>query len=112
MTAPDTSAAAVERLAKQCEACRMYAAAVTLRAFAAERDQWIANSRENKLIAEANLRERDTAQAKARRLREALLRWRNSGCPDCGGDCAGANPPVSCCIMRETEAALKTGEAE
>ena len=28
--------------------------------------------------------------------------WQSYGCPDCGGDCASANPPVSMCIMRET----------
>lgn len=39
-------------------------------------------------------------------LRVALERWEAYGCPDCGGDCASANPPVSCCIMRETHDAL------
>lgn len=38
--------------------------------------------------------------------REALRRWQRYGCPDCGGDCASANPPVACCIMQETRAAL------
>lgn len=41
------------------------------------------------------------------RLRSALLRWRNRGCPDCGGDCHSANPPVTGCIMRDTLEALK-----
>jgi len=40
------------------------------------------------------------------RMREALSRWQSYGCPDCGADCASANPPVSCCIMRETRDAL------
>lgn len=44
-------------------------------------------------------------------LREALLRWQSYGCPDCGGDCGSANPPVSCCIMEETRAALAATEA-
>ena len=38
---------------------------------------------------------------------EALLkRWQHSGCPNCSGDCGSANPPVHCCIMSETSAAL------
>lgn len=32
--------------------------------------------------------------------------WQCYGCPDCGGDCASANPPVAHCIMQETRAAL------
>lgn len=44
--------------------------------------------------------------AEVDRLREALKRWQYSGCPDCGGDCGSANPPVMCCIMEETRAAL------
>ena len=52
--------------------------AATLRALAAERD----------------------------RLRDVVLRWQHYGCPDCGGDCASANPPVSMCIMQATRAAL------
>lgn len=39
-------------------------------------------------------------------LLAALLRWQHSGCPDCSGDCGSANPPVMCCIMQETRAAL------
>ena len=39
-------------------------------------------------------------------LIEALRRWESYGCPDCGSDCGSANPPVSCCIMQETRAAL------
>lgn len=56
------------------------------------------------------LRERlDICETQAReieRLREALKRWQYSGCPDCSGDCGSANPPVMCCIMEETRAAL------
>ena len=40
------------------------------------------------------------------RLRGSLMRWQSYGCPDCHGDCGSANPPVSCCIMQETRAAL------
>ncbi len=40
-------------------------------------------------------------------IKSILLRWQNYGCPDCGGDCSSANPPVSCCIMQETQAALE-----
>lgn len=50
--------------------------------------------------------QRDAARAEAERLRALLHRWQMSGCPDCGGDCASANPPVSCCIVQETQAAL------
>lgn len=46
-------------------------------------------------------------RAEVAALREALRRWQHYGCPDCGGDCGSANPPVSCCIMQETQAALK-----
>lgn len=35
-----------------------------------------------------------------------LKRWQQHGCPDCGGDCASANPPVTSCIMKETAEAL------
>jgi rubrerythrin len=52
----------------------------------------------------------EAAEAENARLRDALLRWQNYGCPDCGGDCASANPPVTCCIMRETAAALTQKE--
>ncbi|NGQ91495.1 hypothetical protein G5V65_11360 [Rhodobacter sp. HX-7-19] len=46
------------------------------------------------------------SQARVAKLVAALKRWEHSGCPDCGGDCASANPPVSLCIMRETRAAI------
>jgi hypothetical protein len=49
-------------------------------------------------------------EADARRieeLRNALERWQSYGCPDCSGDCGSANPPVACCIMRETMEALR-----
>ncbi len=45
--------------------------------------------------------------ARVMALENALMRWQSTGCPDCGGDCASANPPVSCCIMRDTRASLK-----
>jgi hypothetical protein len=48
------------------------------------------------------------AEARADRL---LRRWLNSGCPDCGGDCANANPPVALCIMQDTSALLASLEA-
>jgi len=41
------------------------------------------------------------------KLEAALRRWPDYGCPDCGGDCFSANPPVSCCIMMETREALE-----
>ena len=41
------------------------------------------------------------------KLEAALRRWQNYGCPDCGGDCGSANPPVACCIMTETREALE-----
>ena len=44
--------------------------------------------------------------AEIARLRGVLERWRHYGCPDCGGDCGSANPPITCCIMLETAAAL------
>jgi hypothetical protein len=45
----------------------------------------------------------------AETARDALSRWQHThGCPDCGGDCASANPPVSCCITIETREALAT----
>jgi hypothetical protein len=77
MTA-DTSAEAVERLAVPLEAGRMIAAqdqraaAATLRALAGERDQWRANSLENKMIAEANLRDRDRLAAENARLQQRV----------------------------------------
>lgn len=40
------------------------------------------------------------------RLQAVVRRWESYGCPHCGGDCASANPPVICCIMQETSAAL------
>lgn len=52
----------------------------------------------------------DRIEADARRiaaLRTALERWQSYGCPDCSGDCGSANPPVACCIMRETMEALR-----
>ena len=36
----------------------------------------------------------------------ALGRWYQTGCPDCGGDCASANPPVSLCLPQQTRAIL------
>lgn len=41
------------------------------------------------------------------RLRAILRRWQAYGCPDCGGDCGSANPPVICCIMQETRSILE-----
>lgn len=40
-------------------------------------------------------------------LKALLRRWYQTGCPDCGGDCASANPPVNCCIVGETMEAIK-----
>jgi len=41
-------------------------------------------------------------------IAKLLERWLHSGCPDCLGDCASANPPVTCCIVRETYDALRS----
>lgn len=49
-------------------------------------------------------------KAERDRMREALERWQHYGCPDCGGDCASANPPIACCIMRETHEALTSAK--
>jgi hypothetical protein len=38
---------------------------------------------------------------------QMLKRWQDCGCPDCGGDCSSANPPVIGCIMVETAVALR-----
>ena len=48
----------------------------------------------------------ETQAREIERLRGVLKRWQCSGCPDCSGDCGSANPPVMCCIMEETRAAL------
>ncbi len=45
------------------------------------------------------------------KAKDALARWGSYGCPDCGGDCASANPPVACCIMQETRATLASIDA-
>lgn len=49
----------------------------------------------------------EAAEASMKILRAAVARWQSYGCPDCGGDCASANPPVACCIMQETSIALE-----
>jgi len=47
------------------------------------------------------------------KAQDGLLRqWEGYGCPDCGGDCASANPPISLCIMRETRNAIRGGSHE
>lgn len=61
---------------------------------------------------EADAAEIAKLQARIDALVEALKRWEQSGCPDCGGDCASANPPVSLCIMRETSAAIEAARGE
>lgn len=62
------------------------------------------------------IRARGDTDALARMIAEAeapllalLWRWLQSGCPDCGGDCASANPPITYCIMQKTEAAIRAG---
>lgn len=37
---------------------------------------------------------------------EALKSWRTFGCPQCGGDCAAANPNPMWCIVKIGESAL------
>ena len=54
----------------------------------------------------SNRRAREAAD-RIEKLEAALRRWPDYGCPDCGGDCFSANPPVSCCIMMETREALE-----
>jgi predicted S18 family serine protease len=70
----------------------------------AERDRHIgrANDQEDRA---------DRLSAMLKEAVEALRRWLNSGCPDCGGDCASANPPVALCIMQDTSALLARLEA-
>ena len=51
-------------------------------------------------------REIDRLKGEVEGLRRVLARWQYSGCPNCSGDCGSANPPVMCCIMEETRAAL------
>jgi hypothetical protein len=53
----------------------------------------------------------DRLAAMLKEAKEALRRWLDSGCPDCGGDCANANPPVALCIMQDTSALLASLEA-
>lgn len=50
--------------------------------------------------------------AAAPELLEALEWFRSFGCPNCGGDCASANPPVNVCPMRVANSAIlkATGE--
>ena len=57
-------------------------------------------------LIEADAYHIETVEAENERLRRVLARWQYSGCPDCSGDCGSANPPVMCCIMEETRAAL------
>ena len=49
----------------------------------------------------------DEAADRIEQLEAALRKWQSYGCPDCGGDCASANPPMLGCIMQETRAALE-----
>lgn len=37
---------------------------------------------------------------------QVLTAWQQNGCPDCGGDCASANPPVCGCLMQNTARVL------
>jgi hypothetical protein len=55
---------------------------------------------------ERQLRANAHLMSAAPELLAALKRWEHYGCPDCGGDCSSANPPVACCIMQETRAAI------
>ncbi len=124
----DTSAEAVERLAAIMDSKAAGTsnslgdawgdfwcgnAAATLRAIAAERDEWLNRLHEAQVDSlqaydamEAAEADRDRLAAENARLREALQRWQHYGCPDCEGDCGSANPPVVGCIMQETRAAL------
>jgi hypothetical protein len=51
-----------------------------------------------------------TAEAKLRDAVDVIKSWQSCGCPYCHGDCAGANPPVSLCLMHDTAAFLATME--
>lgn len=50
------------------------------------------------------LRQKDE---RIRVLTEALTVWIVYGCPVCGGDCAGANPPVVSCPVRLANRAME-----
>ena len=86
----DTSKKAVERLAEMHDAMSEISGsaaettAATLRALADQRDA----------------------------LLVVLDRWQSYGCPDCGGDCAGANWSIARCIMAETSAIMRKARGE
>lgn len=72
---------------------------------AVNRMEWYAKQIENNDAATSQLKaENSRLRALLARAGEALKWFEDRGCPDCGGDCASANPPISMCIMRTARA--------
>lgn len=80
-------------------------------ALQAERDRAERAEKERDQL-RAGVKRATTAEAALADARKVIERWQSYGCPDCGGDCASANPPVSCCIMRETHEWLSAHPAK
>jgi len=52
--------------------------------------------------------ELEDAQDRIEALETLLQRWYETGCPNCGGDCGSANPPVIGCIVQDTHKLLRS----
>jgi len=60
-----------------------------------------------------NLRdERDALSARLAEATEIISYFESRSCPNCNGDCASANPPVTYCPMRAAVAFLAQQEQE